>query len=107
MSRRTGSGTSYFFHVVERFPGILRVMMRIVGRPDRHILELVPQPVNDRLVRLEADKAALVKALIGVTDRPVAALKGEKVEEILRFAEHERQPGCVRLQHSGLQFWEF
>src|SRR6185369_6774327 len=68
-------------HMVQALPGVFGVVVGIVRRPDRDVLEDVPQPIDQGLVRFEADIAALVEDLDGIADEPVVALEREQVRE--------------------------
>src|SRR5687767_2084397 len=52
-------------HLVQTVPGILGVVVRIIGRPNADVLEHVPETIDERLVGLEADEAPLVEDLHG------------------------------------------
>src|SRR5947208_8550043 len=70
-------------HRIQRVPDVLGVVMRIIGRPDPHVLVEVPHAVDRLLVALERDEAAPIERLVGICDRPFwAALARLEVEDV-------------------------
>src|SRR5262249_53856478 len=57
-------------HVLERLPGILGVVVRIVRRPDGHVLERVPHAIHHGFVGLEPDGAPPAEGLGGAAAGP-------------------------------------
>src|SRR6266481_4191322 len=102
LSLRLG-GDADLRHMVQALPGVFGVVVGIVRRPDRDVLENVPQPIDQGLVGLEADVAALVEDLDWVADEPVVALEREQVREVRAARQDQRQPRRVRLEHGGLE----
>src|SRR4030095_13956485 len=75
-----GSGDLVALHQLQRFPYVLGVVVRIVGRPERDVLIVIPHPVHRLLVALERDEAMLAKRLVGIANLG-CSLERVEVEE--------------------------
>src|SRR5580765_2457978 len=105
LSLRLG-GYADLRHMVQSLPGVFGVVVGVVRRPDGDVLEDVPQPIDQGLVRLESDIAALVEDLDRIADEPVVTLEREQVREVRAARQDQRQPRRVRFEHRGLELRE-